>query len=239
MRDKDLVAIITVVSMILYFYPFTILKFFTLSVLLFFSPGFFLLKILYKQMEWEELVLLSIGVSLAISGAIALLLAIFGVLSPLSMLISISSIIVLGYLLSSSMDIHLRKMTRPDRFVVVMITLMLIVAGAWLYMEFSTKRYREIDIGIISWPKNSTVNDTLSFGIYIKNWNYGNANCTVRFYLNHKLVDSKTAFLKNGDEVYIFFSAHSNLTGKNIASFNLYVNGHYFTNVHIYFYLRK
>ncbi len=239
MKDKNCVAIVTLISMILYFYPFTILKFITLGILLFFSPGFFLLKMLYDDMPLEELIPLSIGVSFGLSGSIALLLAAIGMLSPLSILIVISFIIIFGYIFSSPIDIHMRKFAKPSKFAVVITSLMLIVASTWLYMEFSTKRYREIDIGLISWPENSTINDTLNFGIYLKNWNYGSVNCTVVFYLNNRSVDSKSAFLKNGDEAYLFFKARSNITGKNLALFKLYVNGRYLTNVHIYFYLRN
>jgi uncharacterized membrane protein len=238
MRDKDIVALITIIFLILYFYPFSIIKFISLSMLLFFSPGFFLLKLLYRDMKLEELILLSFGVSIAISGGIALLLAALGILSALGMLVSLSLIVVAGYFLSSSIDIKLKKFTKPDKFVVVMVSLMLILMGIWLYAEFSTKKYKEIDIGITSWPQNSTINDTLHFTIYLKNWNYGRANCTVIFHLNNKNIEKKSALLNDGDRTYLYFQATSNKTGMNLASFDLFVNGKYYTNVHVYFELK-
>ncbi len=238
MRDKDIVALITIIFLILYFYPFSIIKFISLSMLLFFSPGFFLLKLLYRDMKLEELILLSFGVSIAVSGGVALLLAALGILSALGMLVSLSLIVVAGYFLSSSIDIKLKKFTKPDKFVVVMVSLMLILMGIWLYAEFSTKKYKEIDIGITSWPQNSTINDTLHFTIYLKNWNYGRANCTVIFHLNNKNIEKKSTLLNDGDRTYLYFQAVSNKTGMNLASFDLFVNGKYYTNVHVYFELK-
>ena len=239
MRDKDIVALVTIISLILYFYPFSIIKFISLSVLLFFSPGFFLLKVLYRDMKIDELILLSFGVSIGISGTVALLLAVVGILSSFTMLISLSTIFIVGYVLSSSIEIPMKRFTKPDKFVVIMVSLMLILMGIWVYEEFSTQKYREIDIGITSWPKNSTINDTLQFTIYLKNWNYGEANCTVVFHLNNESVDNKTVTMECGDETFLLFYAKSNKTGKNLASFDLFVNGEYYTNVHVYFYLRS
>ena len=239
MRDKDLVGLITLIFMILYFYPFTIIKFLSISVILFFSPGFFLLKTLYMDMKLDELLPLSFGVSIALSGGIALLFAALGLLSPLTMLICLSLVVIVGYLLSSSIDIKLKKFTKPDKFVVVMVSLMLILMGIWLYSEFSVTKYKEIDMGIVSWPQNSTVNDTMQFTIYLKNWNYGKANCSVVFSLNNESVGKKFAVLDNGDETFLYFQATSNKTGRNLASFNLFVNGKFYTNVHVYFNLRS
>ena len=239
MKDKDVVALITLIFMILYFYPFPIIKFISLSIILFFSPGFFLLKILYDDMKLEELILLSFGVSIALSGAIALFLAALGILSALGMLVLLSLVIIVGYFLSSSIEIKLKKFTKPDKFVTVMVSLMLILMGIWLYAEFSTSKYREIDIGIVSWPTNATINDTLQFTVYLKNWNYGKANCTVAFYLNNVAVEKKFVALNNGDKTFLYFLATSNKTGTNLASFNLFVNGKFYTNVHVYFNLRS
>ncbi len=237
MRDKDLVALITIVGFILSFYPYAIVKFIGISILLFFSPGFFLLKIIYHDMNLEELILLSFGVSVGISGAIALLLAVFSILTPMYMFLAIALISILGYFLSSSLDIKKPSIGKPDKFTAVMLSLMLILLGIWVGVESQTTYYKEIDIAINHWPQNATTNSTLQFDIYVKNQNYGDANCSVHFSLNNHMYQFRNFTLDSGEEKMLMFQAVSNKTGKNLASFDLYVNGDYYTNVHIYFVL--
>ncbi len=235
MRDKDIIIVITIAFFIIYFYPFQILKFISIGIILFFSPGFFILKSVYRDMKGEELILLSFPLSIAISGTIALIFSIFSILSPELMLISSAIIVVSGYFISSSTDFKIGKIRMPDKITTVLIALMLTTIGVWLAYEFNTSQYKEVDIGINSWPKNATLNSTLSFDVYVKNQNYGNANCLIVFSLNKKILDNKSLFLKNGEYRIITFNAMSNLTGKNLASFNLYINGKFYTNVHVYF----
>ncbi len=239
MRDKDIVALLTLVGFILYFYPYPMVKFIGISILLFFSSGFFLLKMLYKDMKLEELILLSFGVSVAISGALALILAVFSLLTPFAMFIGIAAISIVGYFLSSSLEVEKPKIEKPDKFTAVMLALMLIVIGVWVGVESQSSYYKEIDIAINHWPKNATVNSTLGFEIYVKNQNYGNADCRVVFTLNKKQMEMRNFTLNTGDEKILMFQAKSNLTGKNLASFDLYVNGKFYTNVHVYFDLRN
>ncbi len=238
MRDKDIVGLITVVAFILLFYPYSLVKFIGMAILLFFSPGFFLLKLLYHDMRLEELLLLSTGVSIAVSGAIALLLAAIGFLNPYLLLSIVAALAVLSYLLSGTISIEKPELHLPDGFTALMLAMMLILLGIWGAVEFNTHPYEEIDIAINSWPHNATVNDTLSFVIYVKNQNYGPADCEIRFSLNGESVRNYTVHLDSGDSREILFQAMSNRTGKNLASFDLYVNGEFYTNVHVYFDLR-
>ncbi|NPA75869.1 MAG: hypothetical protein GXO25_07325 [Euryarchaeota archaeon] len=239
MRDKDLVAVITVLSFVVYILVSnTIARFITLGVLLFFAPGFFLLKLLYRDMKLEELILLSFGVSVGISGAVALLLAALGMLYGIYVLGVVAGITILGYFLSASLDVHFH-FTRPDKFTVVMLAMMLTLIAVWGSYEYHTTPYRELDIGITAWPHNVTVNSTLNFTIYVANQNYGPANCTVVFYLNLHRLASKSVNLDNGMHTLLNFTAHTNKTGKNLASFDLYANGKKYTNVHVYFDVKK
>jgi len=239
MNDKNIVAILAIIALALYFYPHPAAKFLAIGVLLFFVPGFFLLKTLYRNINGEELVLLSFGVSLAISGAIALLLAALAILNPLNMFIAIGIISVIGYFTSMAIDIKPFKLSGPDKFTAVLISIMLVIIGIWVGIEMNTSYYKEVDIGILSWPHNATANSTLNFTIYIKNQNYGNANIQVVFILNNKTLDSKTVKLDNGESTTLLFKAVNGTNGENLALFNMYVNGKYYTNVHVYFHTKK
>nr|AAZ32447.1 hypothetical protein [uncultured euryarchaeote Alv-FOS1] len=235
MKDKNIVALITVAALAMYFFvPSVIARFVALGVLLFFAPGFFLLKLLYRDMKLEELVLLSFGVSLGISGAVSVALAALGILHGKLVLGIVALISVAGYALSSSLTVNF-KLTRPDKFTVVMLAMMLTLIAVWGSYEYQTTPYRELDIGITAWPHNVTVNSTLNFTIYVANQNYGPANCTVVFYLNSHRLANETVRLTDGTHTLLKFTAHTNVTGKNLASFDLYANGKYYTNVHVYF----
>ncbi len=237
MNDKNAVAGFTAIAIVLYFIPNEILKFVGIAILLLFSPGFFVLKLIYRDMKGEELFLLSFGVSVGISGTIALILSLISVLSPANMFIAIGAVIIVGYALSSAMDIKPFKLTRPDKFSAVLISLMLVLITVWISVEANTHYYREVDIGILSWPDNATANSTLNFTVYIKNQNYGHANITLKFSLNKVMVNEKNLSLENGEKYIMNFTAFSEKHGENLASFDMYVNGKYYTNVHVYFYL--
>ena len=235
MRDKDLIALITIFAFIIYFFPNYILKFIAIGVLLFFSPGFFVLKLIYRNMKIEELVILSFGMAIAISGTVALALAACGALRPEWMFLSVGIITILGYFLSSSIEISPVTFRRPDQFTVIMIAMMLTLIAIWGSYEYETSPYREVDIAINSWPSNATTNTTLNFKIMVVNQNYGPANCTVVFYLNGHYISDNSTYLSNGHTKIFNFQGTTNITGKNLATFNLYVNGKYYTNVHMFF----
>ena len=235
MKDKDIVALITIAFFILYFYPSDIMKFLSIAFILFFAPGFFILKSVYKDMDYEELILLSFPLSISIFGTLALIFSIFSILTPENVLISSAAVIIPGYFFSSSLNLKLRKIEMPDKLGVILIALMLGTMGVWLGVEFNTTQYKEMDIGIKAWPKNSTINSTISFDIYVKNQNYGYATCRIVFYLNRENVSEKIFTLKNGEYRVVTFNAKTNITGENLASFDLYVNKKYYTNVHVYF----
>ena len=239
MNDKNIVAILAIIALAVYFYPHPAAKFLAIAVLLFFVPGFFLLKTLYRDIKGEELVLLSFGVSLAISGAIALLLAALAILNPLNIFIGIGIISVVGYFFSAAVEIKPFKLSKPDKFAAVLISIMLVIIGIWVGIEMNTSYYKEVDIGILSWPHNATVNSTLHFKIYVKNQNYGNANIKIVFSLNNKTITSKNTVLNNGESTTLLFTAHNSTHIENLASFDMYVNGKYYTNVHVYFHLNK
>ncbi len=240
MRDKDVVAGLLLFSFLLYLiYPHPPLSFIFLAPLVFFVPGFFVLKLLYRDMGMEELVLLSFGVSLAFSGAVALLLSSMGVLYPAAFAGALLFISALGYFLSGSIELAPLHFSMPDRFTAVLLVIMLLMIAAWGYHEAGTNQYRELDIGITAWPQNATLNSTLNFTVYVANQNYGPANCTVVFYLNSHRLASKSVSLDSGMHTLLNFTAHTNKTGRNLASFDLYANGKKYTNVHVYFDVKK
>ncbi|GEM_PF-3124559 len=238
MKDRDLVGLITIVALILLAYPYPLLRFIGAGVILFFSPGFFLTKLLYRDSSLEETLLLSPGISVVTTGGVALLLALFSLLNPFYLISIIGIFVIAGFVLSNTVDIKKPRISMPDKLTSVMIIAMLILIIAWGVAEYNAGYYREVDIAIVSWPHNATVNSTLTFGVYVANYNYGPANCEVRFSLNGHQVKSIPVHLNDGENTTITFNAVSNLSGKNIASFDLYVNGKYYTNVHIYFYLK-
>ncbi len=240
MRDKDLVAAIALLSFAgYYFSQAPVLKFIFLSPLIFFIPGFFLLKILYRNMALEELILLSFGVAIGVSWALALAMAALNLLTPEFFIAGIFIISIVGYFFSETIEIEKPRFTKPDTFTAVMLVLMLVLIAAWGYHESQVTMYREMDLGIVEWPHNATLNDTLNFTIYVANQNYGEAHCKIVFYMNSHKVAERELNLTDGEHALLNFSAHTNVSGKNIASFNLYANGKYFTNVHVYFEVRK
>ncbi len=236
MKDKNIVALLTIIFLLLYFTPFTILKFISLGFILFFSPGFFILRI-YKKISGEELVLLSIPLSLGITGIIALILATLSILTPQNMLLLIIAVILAGYMLSSYDEFRVPKASKPDKLVSLIVVLSIILMLIWVYNGVNVPQYKEVDIGILEWPENATLNDTLYFKIYVKNWDYENATIDVVFTLNNKSMGNKAFSLNRGEDKSFYFTAIAKKEGKNLASFDLYVNGDYYTNVHIYFYV--
>jgi len=236
MKDKNIVGILTVLFFLLYFLPFTLTKFVAVAFILFFAPGFFLLRC-YKRISGEELLLLSIPLSFGISGIVALLLAALSLLTPQNMLILIGSIILIGFTFSTYEEIKLPKISKPDRLVSLIVTISLILMVIWIYYGITTPQYKEVDIGIVEWPKNATINDTLYFKIYVKNWDYDNATLSIVFKMNNETLETKTFSLSKEEEKSFYFVTIAQREGKNLASFDLFVNGEYYTNVHVYFYV--
>ena len=236
MRDKTIVGLLTIIFFALYFLPFVAVKFISIAFILFFAPGFFILRI-YKKVSEEELILLSIPLSLGVSGFIALVLAALSILNPQNMLISIAAAITVAFIFSSSSEIKGVKIEKPEKLVTVIVVLSLILMGVWLYYGISTPKYKEVDIGILEWPENATLNDTLFFKIYVKNWDYDNASIEVVFKMNNQTMGSKSFYLLRGEDRSFYFTAVAYKEGNNLASFDLFVNGKYYTNVHVYFYV--
>ena len=237
MRDKDLVALITLISFLLYFVPSTPVKFITLAFILFFSPGFFVLK-MYRDSSREELLLISPPVSLVLSGLIALFLAALSILRAETMLISMALFIGIFYFLVRGEELELKvKFHGLEKLATVIIILSIVIGASWLYAGFSQKSYREADIAIQEWPHNATVNSTLRFVIYVKNWDFQNSRFSVIFKLNNESIEMKNFTLSKGDELTLTFLAKSDKLGKNLASFDLYINDEFYTNVHVYFIL--
>ncbi len=234
MKDKYLVGILTLAFFLIYFIPNTIIKFIAVAFILFFSPGFFTLRI-YKNIKKEELLLIAPPLSLGISGAIALLLAAFSILNYETMLIFIGAYIAIAFLLSSSQDIGKFKWERPHKIVAIVLSLSLILLSIWIYADFTAPSYKEIDIAIESWPHNATLGENLSFDIYVKNWNYENVHLSLQFEMNNRTVEWKNFTLEKGESKHFIFEYNASQEGKNLASFNLYLNGIFYTNVHIYF----
>ncbi len=234
MKDKYLVGILTFAFFLIYFIPNTILKFISVAFILFFAPGFFTLRI-YKKINKEELLLISPPLSLGISGAIALLLAAFSILNYKTMLIFIGTYIAISFLLSSSEDIGKIKLEKPHKIAVIVISLSLILLSILIYADLTAPGYKEIDIAIESWPHNATLGENLSFDIYVKNWDYDNAHLSLQFEMNNRTVEWKNFTLEKGESKHFIFERNASQEGINLASFNLYLNGNFYTNVHIYF----
>jgi len=234
MKDKYLVGILTLVFFLIYFIPNTIVKFVAVAFILFFAPGFFTLRI-YRDINREELILIAPPLSLGISGAIALLLATFSILNYKTMLIFMSAYILIAFLLSFGEDIGKFKFEKPQKIAAVVLSLSLILLSIWVYADLTAHGYKEIDIGIESWPHNPTLGDNLSFEIYVKNWDYDNAHLSLQFEMNNRTMEWKNFTLEKGDAKYFIFEFNASTPGRNLASFNLYLNGDFYTNVHIYF----
>jgi len=238
MKDKNLVGILTIIFLILYLLPIVLIKFISIGFILFFAPGFFLLRI-YKKISGEELIILSIPLSLGISGIIALGLAALSILTPQNMLLLTIGVIIVGYIFSSAEDLKLPRMAKPEKLISLIIALSLILMSIWIYQGINIPSYKEVDIGILEWPENATVNDTLYFKIYVKNWDYENATINVVFSMNNKTLENRTFILARGESKSFYFTTFAEREGKNLASFDLYVNSKYYTNVHIYFYVNS
>ena len=234
MKDKYLVGILTLAFFLIYFVPNTIAKFIAVAFLLFFSPGFFTLRI-YKNINREELLLIAPPLSLGISGSIALLLAAFSILNYEIMLIFLGAYIAIAFLLSSSEDIGKLKLEKPHKIAAIVISLSLILLSIWLYADLTAQSYREIDIAIENWPHNATMGENLSFDIYVKNWDYENAHLSLQFEMNNKTVKWENFTLGKGEFRYFIFECNASHPGKNLATFNLYLNRSFYTNVHVYF----
>ncbi len=239
MRDKDIVALLTVLAYALIILPITWIKFVGVAIIFLFSPGFFVVGCIYRDMNEEEKILLAFGVSLGISGAFALILAVFSMLSPLNILLVLGLISIIGYFISASSDLPKLEISVPDKFTALMLSLMLVSIGIWFSVELHTTQYREIDIAIENWPHNATVNSTLKFNISVKNQNYGNAQCKIVFLLNKNEIKEEKFSLNSGELKNLHFSAISNHSGKNFAKFILYVDAKYYTDVHLYFILKN
>ncbi len=240
MKDKDVVAAITVLMGALYFVPNIYVRFVSVMYILFFPAGYFIVKI-YKDAESVEGIILGAVVSIGISGAISLALAYIGILSPLSMMMVLGAVIVLGYIFAHSRDLGALKISfaKPSKIETVFIVSMLVLISVWAYMDYSSSYGKEVDIGIVSWPTNATIDTNTSFVIYVKNWNFNTANFEVIFYLNNRSISSQKFVLENGGYKYIVFNTTLTDLGWNLASFDLYINGKYYTNVHIYFYVNS
>ena len=235
MRDKDLVALLTLVFSLLYFIPITALKFVSVGFLLFFAPGFFTLK-LYRDISREETLLISPPLSLAISGTMALLLAALSILNKETMLLTLGAFIAAMYLLSHAETIHWKPQYRGlDKLAAMVLILSIILSGVWIYSGLNVEHYKEVDMAIESWPHNATLNSTLSFVIYVKNWDFQNGEFRIVFKLNNESIDEREFSLDNGGEDRMVFQANATQIGENLASFDLYVNGEFYSNVHVYF----
>ncbi len=236
MRDKDLVALLTLLFFLLYFLPSTVLKFISVAFILFFSPGFFIVKI-YKNVAAEESLLLAAPVSLGITGLVAIFLAAFSMLSRESMLVVMAAIIVASYLLAKPTEIRRIPLHPPEKMISLLLALMLITMGAWLYAGYRTSQQRnfEVDMAIKDWPHNATLNSTLIFVIYIKNWNCKDGEFHILFSLNNRSIENKSLTVLQGESKDIIFYANAEKKGENLASFDLFIDGKFYTNVHIYF----
>ncbi len=234
MKDKNLVALLTVLFFLTYFLPWWIIKLISLGFILFFAPGFFTIRI-YKDLDPEELVLISPPLSLGISGLIAVVLAALSILTPYTMLITVGAYLCIAYALSSGGEIKRIKWEKPSKFVSAVIILSIILISVWGYAEFTASPRHEVDISIESWPHNATVGKNVSFELMVKNWNYGDSDLKIIFKLNNIKIGTIHFHLSNGQEKEIKFETSSTVAGKNLASFDLYVNGHLYTNVHVYF----
>ncbi len=240
MKDKDVVAAITVIMGALYFVPNIYVRFVSVMYILFFPAGYFIVKI-YGDTEPVEEVILGAVMSIGISGAIALAFAYIGILSPLSMMVVLGAVIVLGYIFAHSRDLRALKISfaKPSKIETVFIVSMLVLIAVWAYMDYSSSYEKEADIGIVSWPTNATIDTNASFVVYVKNWNFNTVNFEVRFYLNNRSISSQKFVLADGEHKYIVFNTTLTESGWNLASFDLYINGKYYTNVHIYFYVNS
>jgi len=234
MKTKNIFAILTIIFFTLYFLPYVPVKFFSTLFILLFSPGYFVLKI-YKDVKKEEYFLVPV-ISLGISGLVAVILSYLSILSSKNMLITMGAIILIAYIFSNSDKAEeMSSEKKVMKAITVLIILMLLTAGAWLFREFSTNPKKEVDIAIQKWPLNASTNTTLLFMIYVKNWNYPGENFTVVFSLNNQTVENRSFSLHPGELKYLYFNAIAHSAGKNLASFDLYIDGKYYTNVHIYF----
>ena len=238
MRDKDIVALLTLASLILYFLSPPIIKFMLIAFILLFSPGYFAIKS-YREVSEEEALIFSVPLSIGISGIIAVLLSSLSLLSSRTMLLSVGIIILILYIFSKPLKIEKIKIRMPDRIISVLIILMLVTALGWIYAEQSINPMKEVDIAIEEWPHNATLNSTLEFLIYVKNWNYEAHTFKIIFSLNNVTMEEKTFSLEKGKSIYLHFEAYATHSGINLASFDLYVNGDYYTNVHVYFEVKK
>lgn len=233
MKTKNIFAILTIISFFLYFLPFKPVKFFSTLFILLFSPGYFVLNI-YKDVKKEEYFLVPV-ISLGISGIVAIILSSLSILSSKNMLITLGVIILIAYILSKPGKVDTISEKKEMKAITVLVILMLITAGVWLIKEFSTNPKKEVDIAIQKWPLNASTNTTLLFVIYVKNWYYPGENFTVVFSLNNRIMENRSFSLPPGESKYLYFNAITHSVGKNLASFDLYIDGKYYTNVHIYF----
>ncbi len=236
-NERELVAFVTVIFFVLYFLPFTVFKFFSVAVILFFSPGYFLVR-MYRDASREERYLLAPVVSLGISGLVAVALSALSLLSRESMLLIMCAVTAVSYLLSvifSPVSSTGSAEKQAQRFAAVLMVLMLLTTGAWAYLEFSTHPEPEVDMAIQQWPVNASMNSTLTFAIYVKNWNHPGKSFRVVYSLNNHTVEERTFTLAPGDSKVLYFHSKPPHPGKNLASFDLYIDGNYYTNVHVYF----
>ncbi len=236
MEDKYLVGILTLIFLLIYFIPHPIAKFLAISFLLFFAPGFFTLRI-YREIEKEEILLIAPPLSIGISGIIALFLVYLSILNPKNILIFLGAYIFITFILCASEDIKKIKISRPQRIIAAIVALSLILISIWGYGEITAPNYKELDIAIENWPQNVTMGENLSFEIYVKNWDYENAHLSVEFRMNKKTIQWQNFTLGKGEEKHLLFQSNATIAGRNLASFNLYLNGNYYTNVHVYFYV--
>lgn len=239
MRDKTLVALITLIFLLIYLIPNQMVKLISIAFVLFFAPGYFTVKI-YRQTSVEEEILLAVPISMAISGFLAVLLAALSILKPLNLLVSIGLFIAISYFLANSREMKKIKILNglPDKFAGVVIALLLIGVSASLYIDFSVPQSYEASIEIDSWPHNATLNSTSVFVLYVKNYDYPTSNFTVSFSLNGKFIENRSFKLSPGKEMPLVLQTKITKSGKNLASFDLYINGKYYTNVHVYFYVK-
>ncbi len=238
MKDKNIVALLTILFFALYFVPMPVVRMVSVGFILLFALGFFTLRI-YKKINGEELLLMAPAVSIGISGLFAILLAYFSILKASTMLIVVGTYLVIAYLLSSGEEIKKVELKRPSRLVAILLILSLIIMGIWGYIELNATPRHELDIAIESWPHNATIGENVSFEIYVKNWNYGDAHLKLVFRLNNITQEVREFNLSGGmAKRFIFYSNHTVL-GRNLASFDLYVNGEFYTNVHVYFVVKS
>ncbi len=239
MRDKNLVALITIIFLLIYLIPNQMVKLISIAFILFFAPGYFTVKI-YRETSPEEEILLAVPISMAISGFFAVILSALSILEPLNLMVLVNSFIAISYFFANSKEMKKIKIPEklPDKFAGVVIVLLLTGLSMAIYVDFSVPKVYEASIEIDSWPQNATLNSTGIFVLYVKNYNYPTSNFTVRFSLNSKYIEKRSFTLAPGKEIPVVFQSKITKSGKNLASFDLYINDNYYTNVHIYFYVK-